>query len=1135
MKFFIHNIFNYLIFSRLKFYFNLWHDICSCVLVHLICNMNVHMKNTKIKYKLNFKTMKKGLLTLLAASLVFVGCQNYDDQFDDLNAQISALKSQVDGLSSLSGQVASLSGTISGLQAGVTAAQSAANAAAAAGTAATAAAEAAGTAATAAGTEATAATAAATAALAAASEDTAATDLSGLEASLASLAADVAAVQASLATAATAASVTALQAEIDAIESDLDELLSSSNIYSTDVTVTNATTLNAALALGNKINVLNATLTITGYTGMDYTAVQTLVNRVNTTTGNIVYRAPGSTATEIVFNNLVSAGDITVRQPGGYSFPKLANAGKIDLETNFTTTVTNVSFPVLTTATSIETDDAGTFTVSFASATNVDFGAIVTAPSNTITITTKKGATLDLGSWKSTDANGNTQNATLTLNGPASFTNGTAAGTFASTGLAGNTVGAVDGKLSFTNVETVAVHNFRGNIELETGVKSFTGNNIVSVGTTTNPLTDAVSLENVDITMIRDNDPGNLAATTLANTKSAATNNGDLLFTDAHAKLASATITGPTGHIKFTSLPALTTVDLTSADAFDVHASGNAVLASWTDASKAEDRVFDNNDLMTSVTLSATTKLTATADKAVSVSVDGNAELTSLTISMDDVEDLSITDNPKLATIAATGLADNGTSTSASAAVYNNAFVASSVKDTYETAATRADDDWAQGGSLDAGSITTDSGLKTLGTWADHALDATTGTVSIWFDTITKLETQSEYGGAYTDNTSDLTDPAATPTGANAIDYGNYTAYFVLAYGDKGTPSTERTYGVRSSQIVSYAYDVNFANNSLVENELGSLEEGITITTAAGDFIFDEGDSYTGAANGSTVETVGDLVKYINADSTVKNSSNIEVTAAQDSFKKGLYTLTYTDSTLGAATLGTLSTLGNGQTSLMFQFGTNHSDGKAKYLTATVGTAFQQDDIANAIMTAIHADADYSATTVTSAGSNVFQVTNTVSGTATQNTSPLRNDFPAISFVVDAAQTSTTAYLTPSSYNVTSNKAGSASSLFSLASSSADVRNGLRITLKNLGGTALPAATTVVVSGASNTAIATSTGAADGVNGLIVAGVNIPSYVADTYEGPGDYVTAFSALSAGTDDPDGVAKVDAKTTNHTGW
>ena len=49
------------------------------------------MKNIQTKYKLNFKTMKKGLLTLLAASLLFVGCQNYDDQFDSLNDKIVAL------------------------------------------------------------------------------------------------------------------------------------------------------------------------------------------------------------------------------------------------------------------------------------------------------------------------------------------------------------------------------------------------------------------------------------------------------------------------------------------------------------------------------------------------------------------------------------------------------------------------------------------------------------------------------------------------------------------------------------------------------------------------------------------------------------------------------------------------------------------------------------------------------------------------------------------------------------------------------------------------------------------------------------------------------------------------------------
>ena len=108
-------------------------------------------------------------------------------------------------------------------------------------------------------------------------------ELTALSSSLASLQADVDAVQSSLATAATASAVSALQAEIDAINTDLDELLSSSNIYSTDVTVSNATTLNAALALGNKINVLNATLTITERF-VDYASVQTLVDRINTNT-----------------------------------------------------------------------------------------------------------------------------------------------------------------------------------------------------------------------------------------------------------------------------------------------------------------------------------------------------------------------------------------------------------------------------------------------------------------------------------------------------------------------------------------------------------------------------------------------------------------------------------------------------------------------------------------------------------------------------------------------------------------------------------------------------------------------------------------------------------------------------------
>jgi hypothetical protein len=53
--------------------------------------------------------MKKGLLGLLVVALTMVGCQNYDDQFDDLNSKISSLATTVDGLLTVQTSVSALS------------------------------------------------------------------------------------------------------------------------------------------------------------------------------------------------------------------------------------------------------------------------------------------------------------------------------------------------------------------------------------------------------------------------------------------------------------------------------------------------------------------------------------------------------------------------------------------------------------------------------------------------------------------------------------------------------------------------------------------------------------------------------------------------------------------------------------------------------------------------------------------------------------------------------------------------------------------------------------------------------------------------------------------------------------------
>ncbi len=1067
-----------------------WHGVCLYVCVHLICNMNVHMKNTINKYKLNFKTMKKGLLTVLAASLVFVGCQNYDDQFDDLNAQISALKSQVDGLSSLSGQVASLSGTISGLQAGVSAAQASA---AAANTAAS------------------------------------AIDLSGLSASLAELETKVNAVQASLAGTATAASVTTLQAEIDAIEADLDDLLSTSNIYSSLVTVGNATQLNAALALGNKINVLNNGLTVNGWADMDYTKVQTLIDRIQTMTGAITYTAGGSTGTEVVFNNLTSVGNITMTQPGGYHFPKLTNAAVIDLKDDYETTVTRVNFPLLTTVTGLQTDATADI-MEFTYATSMDFGSLKVTPDADMDWILKKDGVLDIGSFHAVDAAGTARDSyDMVITGASSWTNGTAAGTFASTGLPGNTVGMHDGTITLTNVATAAIHNYRGGITLSTGVKNFTGNNIVTVTHSA-----AVDLETVNVTFMRDNDPALTAAQVADLSEEDNATAQDLSFGSTHTKLTSVTATGTGGDVTANAAPALTTVNLTGLAAFDINMTGNTALTSYTDATSANDWTFNNNDLMTALNASHTTTMTtsAAADKAASKTITGNAEITTLTIGFDDADVLNISTNAKLATIAGgANLKDNGTSTTTNVDIHQNALVASLVRDTKESPSATV----VAGATSDTGSITTSSGIKDLDAFLTDAV-AATGIVSVWFDTVSKLEIQATYGGSYTDTTASMTAPTAwddATAAANAIlrTSGTYAGNYSYVFSRDASAAVTSTTGARSSEVRTHVFDVGRSAGSYADVALAS-NEGIVIKYDGGTKTFKQGDTY----NGSTVATIDQLVAYMNADTDL-DGLGINVGASRAGFEQTLLTLTYTQSTGAAAAAGTVSGANNKR--VIYTTTSAENNTTLEIIDADVDDNNTVSDLRAGLSAALNASAEFAAANGTN--SNQILMNRTVSGGTVNDRSPVAKNIN-VTPTIDAAMVSTTAFLLGNdqytysgsanvAQNVVSNTAAQASSLFAYTVGETAL-NGVMITLTNTGSLAFSSNVSLYGAAVSNTGIKTTTGGPDGYDSWLVGAVNAPTYAHNNAMGA--YATTFAEVTAGTTTTT-TAAVTAVNTIRTGW
>ena len=1020
--------------------------------------------------------MKKGLLTVLLASLVLVGCQNYDDQFDDLNAQISALKSQVDGLGSLSGQVSSLSGTISGLQAGVTAAQAAATSASAAASA---------------------------------------IDLTSLSAGLATLQAEVDAVQASLATAATATAVAALQAELDAIEADVDELLTTSNIYATDVTVNSASTLDAALALGNKLNILNASATITVSASMDQTKVQTLVDRLKTITGNMVFNS--SATTETTFENLTSVQNLTVGQKGGYNFKNLTSAAVVVLNDLYETNIGIIDFRSLATVTSVTTLGETGEGFHFSQATELHLTKLARYPGD-LTIVTKTGATLDMPILDDLGLTGSYENTDLTINGPASFT----------------TTLMTDGTISLTNVATASVTGFRGDIEINAGVVTFTGTDVTEISVAAT----ADDLKTFTAKMKRDDLPTLSTTQTAALEFDAAAGNlGDIGLGGGLANLETVNISGKAGDITISSAPNLTSVTI-SADAFDLTMSDNDNMTSVSvNGAKFHDVQVTGMADLTTLTLDHTTKLpevstTASADeKAASLDVTTNASLTTLTVSADDIDSLTVTGNAALATLDFTGMTDDGSATSTAVAIYNNNLAVQLVKDGYND--TTQNSAYVQYTSTDDGSMTSTSGISTLKTYLDAVVGAASATsgVYVFVDQIDKYEVQGSANGVYTDTAV----PSAPSVTTEATANSNKTSIYAVV-AKQGAEVAAST-GATRVETMTQTYPVTTSALAAAQTGL-TTNEGFAINVAGLSKSFMVGDTYSGAANGSTVATVADMIAYINADTTW-DSASIEITASNAGYMRSLQTIEYTDDQ-GAAL--TVSANGN----IWYKLGTTTASGAVAIVAtgaaANIATAVAADIEAHTHP--VHGGSLYNA----SANGAVIEITQAVSVSGYADDVTAAASIPTISFVIDAAQTSTTATLGDADAAGESNSAlqGAAKGFnlnvvkndvngvtFKMVNSNTNVARFAGNRVLHIPGATSPTIGAIGVRGSTSQTTAKPAVYADGtynaVSATLVSGTH---FLTSDANGVNDYATTFAQISSVTA---GATTQAAAVTDRTGW
>jgi len=299
----------------------------------------------------------------LASALLVVGCQNYDDQFTNLESQISALASTVAGLSQVQSDLASLAGTVGSLQSALSG-----------------------------------------------QIDTALAD------GLADIDAAITQLEAATADVASSEDVADIQASVDANQEDLETLLSQASVFQGDLVVSTPAMLQAYWEMGSAVSIINGYVDIDVSSEMDITKVQELVNEILVTTEDFAYTAGTGVDTEITFSNLTGTRSLTLDQEGGYMLEALESATIISLDDDSSVDVVHLGS--LTSVTSLSDGSAaGTFTFSKGTELHLTSLPRYTA-SGGLSVGVDEGGVIAMGELTDLDAAGEDYKLILSIDGP---------------------------------------------------------------------------------------------------------------------------------------------------------------------------------------------------------------------------------------------------------------------------------------------------------------------------------------------------------------------------------------------------------------------------------------------------------------------------------------------------------------------------------------------------------------------------------------------------------------------------------------------------------------------------------------------------------------------------------------------
>ena len=307
--------------------------------------------------------MKKGLLSILAVFTVLVGCQNYDDQFDALNTQITALQSTVAELSGVRSEISDLRNLVNSVQTAVDGVNN------------------------------------------------------ELSADLAAVLEDVNAIDEELDSVATADELAEVTASVEGQRETLDEILANSQVFQGNVIVSTQATLEVFERMGSALNVVNGYVDIDVDSTMDTVMVQNLVDNILVTVKQFEYTAKTGVDAEITFSNLTGTQTLTLDQKGGYMLENLGSATAITLDDDNTVDVVHLG-----SLTSVKTLNSGGSDgdFHFDKASELHLTSLPRYGSS-LSLKVDTGGVIDITDLRDVDADGEQDGLNLTIEGPANI------------------------------------------------------------------------------------------------------------------------------------------------------------------------------------------------------------------------------------------------------------------------------------------------------------------------------------------------------------------------------------------------------------------------------------------------------------------------------------------------------------------------------------------------------------------------------------------------------------------------------------------------------------------------------------------------------------------------------------------